>query len=165
MISLGRGATNLTSQHSINTPKAWGLIKNPMHPMVLDVVMASMIDQHSLRTPREVYKTSSGVTSSSNIVNKNDKPIKLVDRKALDGVVLDEDLASESFDFRILLMVTILLLHFVKFTWIRCPHEPATFDMKHHTAGLHVYMNQSHSCNQRSNVSSWELPLKKLCSE
>ena len=74
----------------------------------------------------------------------------------------DEDLASETlFAFRVLLMVmmicVILLVHLVNFTWIRCPHEPAAFDMKHHTAELPVYMDQSHSCKQRKYAAMFHL--------
>ena len=109
----------------------------------LDGVVAPLIYQHLLRTPR---------------VNKNDKTTKLVDGKTLAGVVLDKDLASETFAFRILLLMmmvicAVLLVHLVNFTWIRFPREPAAFDMKHHTAGPPVYMDQSHSCKQRKDAA------------
>jgi hypothetical protein len=153
MISLGRDVTNPIEQHSNKIPKSWRLIKNQTYPEVLDGIMVSLIDrtmnycggvdQHQVETPRGVYK------------------IKLVDGKALNSVVLDNDLGFETYAFRIHMMVVmtsaILLVYLVIFASIRCPHEPAILDVKHHTAGLAFYVDQSHSCKLKKEAAVFHL--------
>ena len=137
----------MNQHHSNEIPKECGLIKNPMYPAVLDEVVASLIDRHLLGAPRGGCKTSSGLTSSSKIANKNDKTIELVEGKSLNCVVIDE-FASKTFAFRIPRMVmmisVVLLVYLVNFIWIRCPHVPAALDVTHHAVGLALYLDQSH---------------------
>ncbi len=151
----------MNRHHPNKIPKECGLIKNPMYPAVLDQVVASLIERYLLGAPRKACKTSSGLTCSSKIVNKNDKTIKLVDGKAFNCVVLDEDLASETFAFRIPCMVMMisaaLLVYFVNFIWIRCPHVSAALDVKHHTAGQALYMDQSHLCKLKKEAAIFHL--------
>ena len=160
MHSLDRGATS-NQHHSNKTQKECGLIKNPLYPAVLDEVVASLIDQHSLGAPRGACKTSSGLTFFSKIANKNDKTIKLVDDKALNCVVLDKDLAYEKFAFRIPVMVmmisAVLLIYLVNFIWIRCPHVPAAFDVMQHTVGLALYLDQNHLCKLKKEAAMFHL--------
>jgi hypothetical protein len=146
--SHGGGAKNQMNQHHSNKiPKECGLIKNPMYPAVLDEVVASLIDRHLLVAPRGGYKTRIGLTSSSN--NKYDKTIKLVEGKAMNCVVLDEDLASETFTFIIhfivMMMSAVLMVYLVNFIWIRCPHVRAL--------GLALYLDQSPLCKLKKDAA------------
>ena len=151
----------MNQHHSNKIPKECGLIKNPMHPVVLDEVVASLIDRHLLGAPRGGCKTSSGLTSSSKIANKNDKTTKLVDSTTLNCDVLDEDLAPETFTFIIHFMVMItsavLLVELVNFIWIGCPHVPAALDVKHHIVRLALYLDQSRLCKLKKEAAVFHL--------
>ena len=158
----------MNQHHSNEIPMECGLIKNPMYPAVLDEVVASLIDQHLLGAHRGGCKTSSGLTSSSKIANKNDKTIELVEGKALNCVVIDE-FASKTFAFRIPLMVmmisVVLLVYLVNFIWIRCPHVPAALDVTHHAVGLALYLDQSHLCKLKIEAAMfhlWSYLIEKL---
>ena len=150
----------MNQHHSNKIPKECGLIKNPMYPAVLDEVVASLIDRHLIGAPRGGCKTSSGLTSSSKIANKNDKTIELVEGKSLNCVVIDE-FASKTFAFRIPRMVmmisVVLLVYLVNFIWIRCPHVSAALDVKHHTAGQALYLDQSHLCKLKKEATIFHL--------
>ena len=112
----------------------------------LDGVVAPLIYQHLLRTPR---------------VNKNDKTTKLVDSTTLNCDVLDEDLAPETFTFIIHFMVMItsavLLVELVNFIWIGCPHVPAALDVKHHIVRLALYLDQSRLCELKKEAAVFHL--------
>ena len=151
----------MNQHHSNKIPRECGLIKNHMYPAVLDEDVTPLVDRHLLGAPRGVCKTSRGLTSSSKIANKSDKTIKLVDSKALNCVVLDEDLASETFTFKIhfivMMISAVLLVYLVDFIWIRCPHSPAALNVKHHIAGLALYLDQSHLCKLKKEAALFHL--------
>ena len=153
----------MNQRHSNKIPKECGLIKNPMNPAVLDEVVTSLTERYLLGAPRGSCKTSSGLTFSSKIANKNDKTIKLVEGNALNCVDLDKDLAYEAFAFRIpfmvMMMSAVLLVYLVNFIWIRCTHAPAALDVKHHTVGrgLALNLDQSHLCKLKNEAAMFHL--------